>query len=238
MASAMTSTRAELAVTGLHAGYGRNEVVKGVDITVSTGEIVLLSGANGAGKSTTMKAIAGRIDKTAGSLTLDGEPLPHRLVRRARRGVVLLPEERSIFNTLTAAENLRIGGKDIDAGLDLFPELRDHLHRRAGLLSGGQQRILALARALATRPKILLIDEMTLGLAPIVVSRLLDCLAEITQAHDVGVLLVEQHVRRALRIAARGYVLTAGRIAIAGGVEELHAHAAEIENAYLGVENV
>jgi branched-chain amino acid transport system ATP-binding protein len=225
---------AELTVSGLQAGYGRHEVVKGIDLTVRSRQIVLLSGANGAGKSTTMNAIAGRIPTRKGTVSIDGTELPKRLDRRARAGLSLLPEQRSIFNSLSTAENLMIANRSVDAGLDLFPELREHLRRRAGLLSGGQQRILGLARSLATRPRFLLLDEMTLGLAPIVVSRLLDCLVEITTGHDIGILLVEQHVRRALNVVQRGYVLSSGRISLQGDVETLRAHSTDIENAYLG----
>lgn len=225
----------ELTVSGLRAGYGRHDVVHGIDLTVSSRQIVLLSGPNGAGKSTTLNAIAGRMKAQGGTVSVDGQALPKRLDRRARAGVSLLPEQRSIFNTLSAAENLMVASRAIDTGLDLFPELKDHLRRRAGLLSGGQQRILGLARALATRPKFLLIDEMTLGLAPIIVSRLLDCLGEITAAHGVGILLVEQHIRRALEVADRGYVIRSGRIAVAGDIETLRSQSADIENAYLGM---
>jgi branched-chain amino acid transport system ATP-binding protein len=182
-----------------------------------------------------MNAIAGRLGGHGGEVAVNGVVVPRRLDRRARAGISLLPEERSIFNTLTVQENLQVATKTIDAGLELFPELRDHLRRRAGLLSGGQQRILGLARSLATRPRFLLIDEMTLGLAPIIVSRLLGCLAEITENHGVGILLVEQHIRRALNVADRGYVIAAGRIAMEGDVGQLKRHSEEIEDAYLGI---
>lgn len=224
-----------LTVSALCAGYGRHEVVHGINLSVSSREIVLLSGANGAGKSTTMNAIAGRLHAHAGTVSIDGHPLPKRLDRRARAGVSLLPEQRSIFNSLTTAENLHVARGSVDTGLDLFPELRGHLRRRAGLLSGGQQRILGLARALAIRPKFLLIDEMTLGLAPIIISRLLNCLREITATHGVGILLVEQHIRRALDVAQRGYVISGGQIAVEGDTDTLRRHSAEIENAYLGM---
>jgi branched-chain amino acid transport system ATP-binding protein len=228
------SARDELRVRGLYAGYGAADVIKDINLTVRSKEIVLLTGANGAGKSTTMNAIAGRLGARKGTVSINEAALPRRLDRRARLGVVLLPEQRSIFNSLTTAENLQVAGRLVDAGLDLFPELRDHLRRRAGLLSGGQQRILGLARSLAARPKFLLLDEMTLGLAPIIVSRLLDCLSEITASHDIGILLVEQHVHRALSIAHRGYVLSDGQVSLEGDAEKLRAHSAQIENAYLG----
>jgi branched-chain amino acid transport system ATP-binding protein len=209
-------------------------VVKDLDLNVRSGEIVLLTGANGVGKSTTMNAIAGRLGARQGTVAINGAVLPGRLDRRARAGLVLLPEQRSIFNSLTTAENLEVAGRSVDAGLALFPELKDHLRRRAGLLSGGQQRILGLARCLAAKPRFLLLDEMTLGLAPIIVSRLLDCLSEITASHEIGILLVEQHVHRALSVAHRGYVLSDGQVSLEGDAQRLRAHSTQIENAYLG----
>jgi branched-chain amino acid transport system ATP-binding protein len=213
-------------------GYGPTPVVQGLDISVAAGEVVALLGPNGAGKSTTLLALAGDLPLQQGIVRTDGVEVSSALHRRARAGLGFVPEERSIVGSMTARQNLRIGKVDVGKVVSLFPELNDHLDRPAGLLSGGQQQILALARILAREPKVLLADELSLGLAPQVVSRLL---AAVRTAADngMGVLLVEQHVRKALQIADRVCFLQQGRITWSGtsaqAIEERHL----LEASYL-----
>jgi ABC-type branched-subunit amino acid transport system ATPase component/ABC-type branched-subunit amino acid transport system permease subunit len=233
-AAEATDRPSELTVSSLISGYGQRAVVQDVSVDVRSGEIVVVSGANGAGKSTLLHTIAGRIPSMSGRIDLDGTVLPASLEGRARHGVLLVPEERSIFRTLSVEENLRMSGRDVSESLRFFPELEPHLTRRAGLLSGGQQQMLSLARALGFRPKFLLIDELTLGLAPVAVARLLASVRTIASSESVGVILVEQHVRKALTIADRGYVLAGGRITIEGTVAYLNANLDEVERSYLG----
>jgi branched-chain amino acid transport system ATP-binding protein len=221
-----------LAVEGLTVGYGGVPVVRGIDLYVEAGEIVALLGPNGAGKSTTILAIGGVLPLTSGSVTLDGAPLQGPLHRRARRGISLVPETRSVFMGLSAAVNLKLGAGPSARALELFPELEPLLGRRAGLLSGGEQQILTLARALAAEPKVLVVDELSLGLAPLVVRRLLDALVS-AAGRGIGVLLVEQHARQALAIAHRGYVLRRGEVALQGEGRELLARIDEVEESYL-----
>lgn len=228
-----TTTSSGLTVLNLSAGYSNRAVVDGISLDVKAGEIVLLSGANGAGKSTLLRCISGHIRAIVGDVRIDGRSLPTRLERRARSGVILVPEERSIFRTLSVDENLRLAQRAGYDPLSLFPELEKHLNRRAGQLSGGQQQMLSLARALGCGAKFLLIDELTLGLAPVAIGRLLGSLRTVA-ASGVGVLLVEQHVRMALAIADRGFVLAGGKISMSGDAEHLRANIDEIENAYLG----
>jgi branched-chain amino acid transport system ATP-binding protein len=229
----MNAPSAGLRARGLSTGYGPISVVQDLDLHVDRGEVVALLGANGAGKTTTIMALAGVIPLTAGSVQLDGAPLNGSLYRRARRGLSLVPEGRSVFMGLSTRTNLRLGAGPPDRALELFPELRPLLARQAGLLSGGEQQILALARALAARPKLLLVDELSLGLAPLIVQRLV--LAIRRAADDgAGVLLVEQHAQKALSIADRGYVLRRGRVVLEGTGPELTGRLDELEAAYLG----
>ncbi|WP_121257415.1 ABC transporter ATP-binding protein [Nocardioides ferulae] len=213
--------------------YGAgNAAVSGVSLEVGSGEVVALLGANGAGKTSTLLALAGAKDAASGTVRIDGRATTAPLHRRAREGLALLTEDRCIFGHLTVRENLVLGrGKPADA-LAHFPELSEHMDRQAGLLSGGQQQMLALGRILAGRPRILLADELSLGLAPLVVKRLL---AAVRQAADDGlaVLLVEQHVHLALEIADRVYLMRRGRIAYAGTAAELRANPSLIADLYL-----
>jgi branched-chain amino acid transport system ATP-binding protein len=220
-------------IRNLHAGYGGVEVVRGLSLHVEGGEVVVLLGANGAGKTTTMLALGGVLP-SRGTVTFDGAPLRGPLHRRVRRGVGFIPEARGVFPRLSTRTNLRLGRGGIAGAVALFPELQGLLDRRAGLLSGGEQQMVTLARALAADPCLLLIDELSLGLAPLIVRRLL---GEVGAAADrgVGVLLVEQHARQALSIADRGYVMRRGVIELEGTSAELLARLDEIEQAYLGV---
>lgn len=222
-----------LEVTGLSAGYGSQPAVTDVDLHVEPGEIVALLGANGAGKSTTLKAISGTIPVLKGEVRIAGRPETAPLYRRARQGLSYVTEERSVFKALSVADNLRVGGVGVDEALKLFPELEKRLKIRAGLISGGEQQMLTLARALARQPKLLLADELSLGLAPMVVTRLFVALREAATESNTGVLLVEQHVRKALHYVDRVYVMRRGRIAMRLTVKEAHARVHEIEQAYL-----
>jgi branched-chain amino acid transport system ATP-binding protein len=216
----------------LSAGYGSLAAVRELDLEVRAGEVVALLGANGAGKTTTMLTLAGELAPLGGEVRWLGQPASSPLFERAREGLGLVTEEKSVFMALTARENLRLGRGDPDRAVELFPELADHLDRRAGLLSGGQQQMLTLARVLAAQPKVLLADELSLGLAPIIVQRLLRAVKQAAQ-EGVGVLLVEQHVRQALTVADRVYVLQRGRVVFQGTSAVATAQIDQIEKAYL-----
>jgi branched-chain amino acid transport system ATP-binding protein len=229
-----------LRLDGLHAGYGKATVVRDLDLHLEAGEIVALLGPNGAGKTTTLLTISGLLPRLAGRIEVLGAVLgreqPHEI---AAAGVAHVPEDRSLFYGLTVAQNLRLGTRRgaeraADDALELFPTLRGCLHRRAGLLSGGEQQMLALARALASAPRLLMVDEMSLGLAPVVVERLVEALARVAREDGVGVLLVEQHVEVALALADRAYVLNHGRVVLQGPASELGRRADLLEAGYLG----
>ena len=221
-----------LEARGVSVGYGSISVVQDLDLVVGRGEIVALLGVNGAGKTTTVRALAGELKPTAGEIWLKGRKTTAPLHQRARHGLRLITEERSVFMSLSAADNLRLGGQPRDKCLEVFPELERLLSRRAGLLSGGEQQMLTLARALAAEPAVLLVDELSLGLAPLVFERLL---LAIRAAADRGtaVLLVEQHVRDALEVADRAYLLNHGTVALTGTASELSDRIEEIERTYL-----
>jgi branched-chain amino acid transport system ATP-binding protein len=208
-------------------------VVHEVDLEVNPGEVVALLGANGAGKTTTLLSLAGELPLMAGSVLLLGEETRAPLHRRARRGLAYVTEERSVFKGLSTADNLRVGDADVDAALKLFPELAKRMKVRGGLLSGGEQQMLALARALSRHPKVLLADELSLGLAPLVVQRLLQAVRAAALERDTGVLLVEQHVRKVLQFADRVYIMRRGRIQLEGSAAELRERIGEIEEQYL-----
>jgi branched-chain amino acid transport system ATP-binding protein len=222
-----------LEARGLDAGYGSLAAVRNLNLEVRSGEVVALLGANGAGKTTTLLTLSGELDPLKGEVRWLGSPASTSLYRRAREGLALVTEEKSVFMGLTARENLRLGQGDPERGVALFPELTEHLDRRAGLLSGGQQQMLTLARALAGEPKVLLADELSLGLAPIIVQRLLAAVKDAAQRQGVGVLLVEQHVRQALAVADRVYVLQRGRCVFEGDAVTAAVQIGEIEKAYL-----
>jgi ABC-type branched-subunit amino acid transport system ATPase component len=221
-----------LRVEGLVAGYGKVSVVRDVDLEVGEGEVVALLGPNGAGKTTTLLTIAGDLAPLAGAvrfLDLDENAPLHE---RSRAGLALVTDARAVFTRLTVAENLRVFRTTADAVVELFPELEPHLNRRVALLSGGQQQMLALGLAISRQPAVLLADELSLGLAPMVVDRLFSALRS-AAATGVGVVLVEQHVHKALKIADRVYVMDRGRIAISGTAVELRARVDEIQSSYL-----
>src|SRR3954454_16518817 len=186
---------------GVSAGYGGMVVVRDVDLRVGAGEVVALIGPNGAGETNTLLPLSGDLPVIAGEVRYLGTATKSPLFRRARRGLGFVTEERSVFMRLSVADNLRLARARRADVLELFPELGPLMRRSAGLLSGGEQQMLALARALAREPKLLLIDELSLGLAPLVVRRLLDAVRQAATDRGLGVLLVEQHVRQALQIA-------------------------------------
>ena len=216
----------------LKAGYGQLPVVHDLDLHILPGEVVALLGANGAGKTTTILTLSGWQRPLGGEVLWKGRPTIDTLDRRARAGTALITETRSVFMNLSVEQNLRVSRADRTAALDLFPELGPLMSRRAGLLSGGEQQMLALARALARRPDLLLVDELSLGLAPKVVDRLLAAIRD-AASEGTGVLLVEQQAKRALEVADRAYVLRRGAVRLSGAATELSGRLDEIEGAYL-----
>jgi branched-chain amino acid transport system ATP-binding protein len=232
-----------LSVERLEVRYGRIAAVKGVDLEVRAGEAVGLIGPNGAGKTSTLAAIAGLLRPAAGRIRFDGEDVTGRAPESiVRRGIAMVPEGRHVFATLTVAENLRLGltarrdraaaWDDLERELDRFPVLRRTYQTHAGKLSGGEQQQLALARALVARPRLLILDEPSLGLAPLVVDSVFAVLDELRD-DGVTVLLVEQNAARAMEFADRCYVMRTGRVTLAGTRAELRS-SADVATAYLG----
>ena len=218
---------------GLSAGYGAQAVISDINLVLHPGEVVGLFGANGAGKTTTMLALAGELLPMAGEVELHGEVTRDPLYRRAQNGLMFVTEEKSVIMGLTTRDNLRVGGVDIDIALGLFPELEKRINIMGGLLSGGEQQMLSLARALGRNPRILLADELSLGLAPIVVQRLLQAVRDAAAELGMAVLLVEQHVRQALKFADRAYIMRRGTVEISGTTTELMSRISDIEETYL-----
>jgi branched-chain amino acid transport system ATP-binding protein len=217
----------------LASGYGQIKVIRDLNLRVDAGEVVALIGPNGAGKTTTLLTLAGELTPAKGDIFLLGKKTTAPMHVRCKQGLGFVTEERSVIMELTAAENLRLAGVDQGEAIALFPILERLLNRKAGLLSGGEQQMLTLARALGRKPQVLLADELSLGLAPIIVSRLLASLRTAALERGVGVLLVEQHVRQALEIADRVYVMQRGRIVLSGSSAEISGRLSEIEAAYL-----
>jgi len=234
-----------LVVRDLSAGYRGVPVVRELNLEVRPGEVVALLGPNGAGKTTTLETIAGLNHPISGTVELSGEKVGGTpAYQLAGRGLALVPEGRALFPGLTVREHLRLaggrGGRSRKAGtredelLEMLPELRKCLSRKAGLLSGGEQQMLAIGRALVTRPRLLLVDEMSLGLAPVIVERLIPVLRRAADELGSSVLFVEQHVALALEVADRAYVLTHGRIGLEGPAAELRERRELLAASYLG----
>ena len=230
-----------LKVASLHARYGNIQALGGVDVAVEKGEIVSIIGANGAGKSTLLMTICGNPRAAAGRIEFEGADITrmptHDIIRR---GVAQVPEGRRIFPRMTVYENLQLGASlsdpqnfaaDLERAFGLFPILKERQHQRGGTLSGGEQQMLAIARALMSRPRLLLLDEPSLGLAPLIVKQIFAILSEINRA-GMTLLLVEQNAHQALRLASRGYVMANGRIVLSGTGKELLANP-EVRAAYL-----
>lgn len=232
----MTSTLQPdaLQVRGLTAGYGSLSVIHDVGFSVSHGEVVGLLGRNGAGKTTTLMAVAGFLGESAGEIRINGEELRGPSYRRCRTQLGLVLEGRSVFPSLTVAQNLMLAGADVDEAIELFPELKTKLRLRAGLMSGGEQQMLALARAVGRHPSVLLIDEISFGLAPIVCGRIFDRLREIVVATAMGVLLVEQHIHYAETVVDKALIMNEGAIHSELPGSELAARESDIEQIYLG----
>jgi branched-chain amino acid transport system ATP-binding protein len=232
-----------LKVQGLHVSYGKIAVVKDVSIEVAEGEIVALIGPNGAGKTTLLKTIAGLLPCSGGSILFDGRPIANRPATEVmRRGLALVLEGRSTLKHMTVHENLVLGGyvrrdhaaiaADIERMLDRFPILRSRLRQRAGTLSGGEQQMLVIARALISRPRLLMLDEPSLGLAPLVTAEIFKIVRELNADGKMTILLVEQNANQALQLADRAYVLEMGKVVLEGA--EL-ASDVRVREAYLGV---
>jgi branched-chain amino acid transport system ATP-binding protein len=232
-----------LEIDRLHVSYGAIQALRGLSFEVEAGKIVTLIGANGAGKSTTLNTISGLLHPLQGRVRLDGEDLtgvpPHQIVLR---GIVQVPEGRRIFGRLTVLENLEMGAftrtdaREVQDGLGrvftLFPRLQERMRQVAGTLSGGEQQMLAIGRALMARPRVLLMDEPSMGLAPILVEQIFEAVKDINR-HGTTILLVEQNAFMALNIADRGYVLQTGTITLQGAAAELQANE-DVKRAYLG----
>ncbi len=233
-----------LTVDGLDTGYDGVAVVRELSLHVDAGEVVALLGPNGAGKTTTLMTVSGMGQVLAGSVTIMGRPVPRlrQAHRVARWGVVHVPENRGLLYQLTVRENLQLaktrGRVNIDRALDFFPALGPLISRRAGLLSGGEQQMLALARSIVAEPRLMMVDEMSLGLAPVIYEELMPVVRRIADETGAGVLLVEQHVDLALEVSDRGYVLNHGDLVMQGAASDLLADRALLDASYLGVESL
>jgi len=232
-----------LELAGLEVAYGGIKAVKGIDLAVDEGELVCLIGANGAGKTTTLKAICGLVLPRAGRVRYAGKDITgtpsHRLVAQ---GLAMVPEGRGIFRQLTVEENLAMGAfirddrqavrRDLEQVFEIFPRLAERRTQSGGTLSGGEQQMLAIGRAMMSRPKLLLLDEPSMGLAPLLVQRIFETVRTISR-EGVTILLIEQNARLALEISTRGYVMESGKIALAGPAADLLADS-KVREAYLG----
>jgi branched-chain amino acid transport system ATP-binding protein len=234
-----------LHVKDIHTYYGNIQSLKGVSIDVDEGEIVTLIGANGAGKTTTLMSISGVVPPVEGQILFEGEPITEKTPDQiVAMGICQVPEGRHIFPGLTVMENLDIGAflrkdkdgvkEDLEYVLDLFPILAERRNQQGGTLSGGEQQMLAISRALMARPRLLLMDEPSLGLAPIIVERIFDIITKINQEHNTTIFLVEQNANMALQVAHRGYVMETGKITMMDSADKLAANE-DVKAAYLGI---
>lgn len=240
-------SEAILKVSGLQVAYGGIQAVKGVDLEIHRGKLVSLIGANGAGKTTTLKAITGMLPWVEGDIVYKGESLKgqgsHRLVQKR---LVMVPEGRGVFARMTIIENLQMGAytrndvaeikRDVDKMLEMFPRLQERRTQLAGTMSGGEQQMLAMARALMSKPECLLLDEPSMGLSPIMVDKIFEVVDTIHKQGDVSLLLVEQNAQRALKIADYAYVMDSGHVTMSGPASELLSDP-KVRAAYLGEEN-
>ncbi|HEB96466.1 MAG TPA: ABC transporter ATP-binding protein [Sedimenticola thiotaurini] len=234
-----------LELNGVHTYYGNIQALKGISLEIRSGEIITLIGANGAGKSTTLMSICGVVPPQAGEIRFRGEPIhgliPNRIVSL---GICQVPEGRHIFPQLTVQENLDLGAflrtdkaeirRDLDYVFSLFPILEERRHQPGGTLSGGEQQMLAMSRALMARPQLLLLDEPSMGLAPLIIRQIFEIIRKINQEQDTTIFLVEQNANQALRIAHRGYVIENGRITLTDTADRLLSNP-EVQKAYLGM---
>jgi branched-chain amino acid transport system ATP-binding protein len=233
-----------LEVRGLRVAYGHIPVLFGIDLDVKPGEVITLLGANGAGKTTTLRTISGLLRPTAGSITFDGHAIDRIAAERiARMGLVHVPEGRGVFPSLLVEETLRLAGRalprnelgpTLDRVYELFPRLSERRRQAVGQLSGGERQMVAVSRALLSRPKLLMIDEPSQGLAPVVCDQLFDVIGRLAREEGIAVLLVEQFVTRALALAKRAFVLTKGEVSFAGTAAKLAADESFIASSYLG----
>jgi branched-chain amino acid transport system ATP-binding protein len=231
-----------LEVDGIHAHYGAIEALRGVSLTVDEGEVVTLIGSNGAGKSTTLRSISGLTPPSAGEVRFDDDEITREPASEiVDRGIALAPEGRHVFPRMTVRENLDLGAhrrrgpeiaEDLERVYSLFPRLEERQRQKAGMMSGGEQQMLAIGRALMARPRLLMLDEPSMGLAPILVERIYETIGEINRT-GVAILLVEQNANFALDISRRGYVLETGRVALANDSHSLRDDP-EVQRAYLG----
>jgi branched-chain amino acid transport system ATP-binding protein len=232
-----------LKVNNIHTFYGQIEALKGISIEVNEGEIVTLIGANGAGKSTTLRTISGALTPKVGSIVFNGETISGLPIHKVtQRGVIQVPEGRRIFPRMTVTENLGMGAflrndkdgikADMDRAFDMFPRLKERASQKGGTLSGGEQQMLAMARGMMASPKLLMLDEPSMGLAPVVVELIFETIQELNR-QGLTILLVEQNAAMALAIANRGYVLETGSIKLTGPGKELLANE-DVRKAYLG----
>ena len=232
-----------LEVDDIRTRYGNIEALKGVSLSVDEGEVVTLIGSNGAGKSTTLRSITGLTPASSGTITFEGENITRVPAQEVvARGIALSPEVRHCFSRMTVRENLDMGAyrrrradeiaADLERVYSLFPRLKERENQKAGTMSGGEQQMLAIGRALMARPRLLLLDEPSMGIAPILVQRIYETIKEINRA-GVAILLVEQNANYALEISSRGYVLETGRVALANDSDQLRSDP-EVQRAYLG----
>ena len=232
-----------LEVKNLKVAYGGIQAVKGIDLHIDQGELVTLIGANGAGKTTTLRTLVGMVKPADGTIQYDGKPTGKTPVFDfVRKGLVMVPEGRGVFGRLTVEENLRMGAyyrndesairSEIDYVYELFPRLKERMTQLAGTLSGGEQQMVAMGRAMLSKPKLLLLDEPSMGLAPIIVQKIFEIVQMISK-QGVTILLVEQNAKLALEISDRGYVMESGRITMSGAASELLSSDA-VQKAYLG----
>lgn len=223
------STTISIGCESIASGYGDLPAVRDISLAVHPGEVVALLGPNGAGKTTTLLAMTGELPLMSGSVIWAGQPIRPRLHALARRGLAWVPDDRGVFRSLSVLDNLLLGRGDLEAALAVFPQLSRLLKRSAGLLSGGEQQMLALGRALASRPSVLILDELSLGLSPLATLQVFDALRLQALDTQIAVLMVEQQARRALDLADRWYLLGNGRVVAQGTAEE----AERVEELYL-----